>query len=434
MSKIRRVLVVGGGVGGLTAATAFAQRGVEVVLNERRPVFDGPGIGLGQPANALRVYDALGVLPEILSTGFIYDHMSIFDPNRELIVKHKFLLGDERIPAVCALSRLRLHEILLAAAQRAGVEVSIGVTISEIHEDNDRVTVDFSNGQTESFDLLAGFDGIRSATRLHLVGTAFAPRPSGYGAWRLQVPRPHYVRGMEFLQGIGSKTGAMALSTDVMYIFHIRPEAPDALFERQDKNRAIDTLRRGKRIDRKHEELGEAMAERERTTPDLAAAIDDDIGDDLLRLVLPACHPVLSMEARVALTLRLLGGLTTPEISRAYFVTEATMQQRIVRAKKTLADAGVAFEMPREAERAERLASVLEVIYLIFNEGYAATAGDDWVRPELCNDALRLGRILVGLVPNEPEAFGLLALMEVQASRFAARIGPDGQPIVAAAG
>ena len=308
MSKIRRVLVVGGGVGGLTAATAFAQRGVEVVLNERRPVFDGPGIGLGQPANALRVYDALGVLPEILSTGFIYDHMSIFDPNRELIVKHKFLLGDERIPAVCALSRLRLHEILLAAAQRAGGEVSIGVTISEIHEDNDRVTVDFSNGQTESFDLLAGFDGIRSATRLHLVGTPFAPRPSGYGAWRLQVPRPHYVRGMEFLQGIGSKTGAMPLSTDVMYIFHIRPEAPDALFERQDKNRAIDTLRRGKRIDRKHEELGEAMAERERTTPDLAAAIDDDIGDDLLRLVLPACHPVLSMEARVALTLRLLGG------------------------------------------------------------------------------------------------------------------------------
>jgi len=225
---------VGGGVGGLTTATAFAQRGVEVVLIERRPVFDVPGIGLGQPANALRVYDALGVLPEILSTGFIYDHMSIFDPNRELIVEHKFLLGDDRIPAVCALSRLRLHEILLAAAQRAGVEVRLGVTLSEVHEDNDRVTVDFSNGQTESFDLLAGFDGIRSATRLHPVGTAFGPRPSGYGAWRLQVPRPHYVRGMEFLQGIGSKTGAMPLSIDVMYIFHIRPEVPDALFERQD--------------------------------------------------------------------------------------------------------------------------------------------------------------------------------------------------------
>jgi 2-polyprenyl-6-methoxyphenol hydroxylase-like FAD-dependent oxidoreductase len=234
MSKIRRVLVVGGGVGGLTTATAFAQRGVEVVLIERRPVFDVPGIGLGQPANALRVYDALGVLPEILSTGFIYDHMSLFDSNRELIVEHKFLLGDDRIPAVCALSRLRLHEILLAAAQRAGVEVRLGVTLSEVHEDNDRVTVDFSNGQTESFDLLAGFDGIRSATRLHLVGTAFGPRPSGYGAWRLQVPRPHYVRGMAFLQGIGSKTGAMPLSIDVMYIFHIRPEVPDALFERQD--------------------------------------------------------------------------------------------------------------------------------------------------------------------------------------------------------
>jgi 2-polyprenyl-6-methoxyphenol hydroxylase-like FAD-dependent oxidoreductase len=234
MSKIRRVLVVGGGVGGLTAAAAFAQRGVQVVLIERRPAFDVPGVGLGQPANALRVYDALGVLQDVLASGFIYDHMCIFDPNRELIVRHKFLLGDERTPPFCALSRRRLHEILLAAAERAGAEVRCGLTVGDIHDEDDRVTVDFSNGRTESFDLLAGFDGIRSATRLHLVGTAFVPRPSGFGAWRLQVPRPDYVRGMEFLQGIGSKAGAMPLADDLMYLFHIRPEAPDAFFERQD--------------------------------------------------------------------------------------------------------------------------------------------------------------------------------------------------------
>jgi 2-polyprenyl-6-methoxyphenol hydroxylase-like FAD-dependent oxidoreductase len=234
MSKLRRVLVVGGGVGGLTAAAAFAQRGVEVILIERRPTFDVPGVGLGQPANALRVYDALGVLPDILASGFIYDHMCIFDPSRELIVRHKFLLGDARTPAFCALSRLRLHQILLAAAERAGAEIRCGLTVSEIHDEDDRVTVDFSDGRTESFDLLAGFDGIRSATRLHLVGTAFVPRPSGYGAWRLQVPRPDDVRGMEFLQGVGGKAGAMPLANDLMYLFHIRPEAPDATFERQD--------------------------------------------------------------------------------------------------------------------------------------------------------------------------------------------------------
>ena len=234
MSKIRRVLVVGGGVGGLTAATAFAQRGVEVVLIERRPAFDVPGVGLGQPANALRIYDALGALEEMLSTGFVYDHMSIFDPNRQLIAHHKFLLGDDRIPAVCALSRLHLHEILLAAAQRAGVEVRLGRDASAIHEEHDRVTVEFSSGEIDSFDLLAGFDGIRSTTRQYLVGTAFVPRPSGYGAWRLQVPRPDYVRGMEFLQGIGSKAGAMPLANSLMYLFHIRPEAPDASFEYED--------------------------------------------------------------------------------------------------------------------------------------------------------------------------------------------------------
>jgi 2-polyprenyl-6-methoxyphenol hydroxylase-like FAD-dependent oxidoreductase len=234
MSRIRRVLVVGGGVGGLTAAAAFAQRGVEVVLIERRAAFDVPGVGLGQPANALRVYDALGVLPEILASGFCYDHMCIFDPDRALIVRHKFLLGDARIPAFCALSRRRLHDILLAAAERAGAQVRCGLTVSMIDERDDGVTVTFSNGRTERFDLLAGFDGIRSAMRLHLVGTAFAPRPSGYGAWRLQVARPDYVRGMEFLQGIGSKAGAMPLADDLMYLFHIRPEAPDAAFDRRD--------------------------------------------------------------------------------------------------------------------------------------------------------------------------------------------------------
>lgn len=233
MSDIRNVLVVGGGVGGLTAATSFAQRGVEVFLIERRPAFDVPGIGLGQPANALRVYDALGLLPEILASGFAYDRMYIFDHNRELIVEHKFLLGDERVPAVCALSRLRLHEILLAAAERAGVVVRSGLTMSEIHDEKDRVTVTFSDGRVASFDLLAGFDGIRSSTRLHLVGTAFAPRPSGYGGWRVQVPRRDCVRGMEFLQGIGSKTGAMPLADNLMYVFHIRPEAPDAVFSRE---------------------------------------------------------------------------------------------------------------------------------------------------------------------------------------------------------
>lgn len=208
------------------------------------------------------------------------------------------------------------------------------------------------------------------------------------------------------------------------------PANPGAWLMQTAKYRAIDVHRRGRRIDRKHEELGQAMTERERTTPDLAAAIDDDVGDDLLRLVFTACHPVLSTEARVALTLRMLGGLTTPEIARAFLVSEPTIQQRIVRAKKTLAEAGVPFELPRAPERAERLGSVLEVIYLVFNEGYAATAGDDWMRPELCNDALRLGRILAGLVPEEPEVHGLLALMEIQASRAAARIGPDGEPIL----
>jgi 2-polyprenyl-6-methoxyphenol hydroxylase-like FAD-dependent oxidoreductase len=160
--------------------------------------------------------------------------MSIFDPSRELIVEHKFLLGDDKVPAFCALSRLRLHEILLAAAERAGVEVRTGITVGEIQDEKDHVAVTFSDGCSDSFDLLAGFDGIRSATRQYLFGTAFVPRPSGYGAWRVQVPRPQYVRGMEFLQGIGSKTGAMPLGDNLMYVFHIRPETADAVFKRED--------------------------------------------------------------------------------------------------------------------------------------------------------------------------------------------------------
>jgi predicted RNA polymerase sigma factor len=195
------------------------------------------------------------------------------------------------------------------------------------------------------------------------------------------------------------------------------------------KHRAIDRIRRNKRLERKLEDLGHE-AERERSEPDLDAALDDDIGDDLLRLVFTACHPVLATEARVALTLRLLGGLTTEEIARAFLVSEATVAQRIVRAKRTLAEKQVPFEVPRGVELAVRLSSVLEVIYLIFNEGYTATAGDDWMRPALCEDSLRLGRILAELAPLEPEVHGLVALMEIQASRTRTRVSPSGEPIL----
>ena len=208
------------------------------------------------------------------------------------------------------------------------------------------------------------------------------------------------------------------------------PENPGAWLMGTAKHRAIDYLRRGTLIDRKHEDLGREMAEKEMQVPDLAAAMDDTIGDDLLRLVFIACHPVLSMEARVALTLRLLGGLTTEEIARAYLASDTTISQRIVRAKRTLTEAHVPFEVPRGAEFTARLSSVLQVIYLIFNEGYSATAGDDWLRPALCEDALRLGRVLAELVPNEAEAHGLVALMEIQASRSKARVGPSGEPIL----
>ena len=209
------------------------------------------------------------------------------------------------------------------------------------------------------------------------------------------------------------------------------PDNPGAWLMATAKHRAIDHLRRGKMQERKHEHLGRELDERQ-VSPEaeLAEAIDDHVGDDLLSLIFTACHPVLTTEARVALTLRLLGGLTTDEIARAFLVSKATIQQRIVRAKRTLAAAHVPFEVPRGAELAQRLESVLEVIYLIFNEGYSATAGDEWVRPALCEDALRLGRILAELATEEPEVHGLVALMEIQASRFRARVGPSGEPIL----
>jgi RNA polymerase sigma factor (sigma-70 family) len=213
------------------------------------------------------------------------------------------------------------------------------------------------------------------------------------------------------------------------------PQNPGAWLMAAAKHRAIDLLRRKTRLEQKHEELARELEEQQqRSFSDfvtaLAAAADGDIEDDLLRLIFISCHPVLSPESRVALTLRLLGGLTTPEIARAFLTPEPTIAQRIVRAKRTLAEAHVPFEVPTGLDRAARLSSVLEVIYLIFNEGYSATAGEDWLRPALCEDALRLGRILAGLAPKEPEVHGLVALMEIQASRSAARLGPAGEPIL----
>jgi RNA polymerase sigma factor (sigma-70 family) len=205
------------------------------------------------------------------------------------------------------------------------------------------------------------------------------------------------------------------------------PDNPGAWLMQTAKHRAIDVLRRGKRIDQKHEAIAQ---ETPSTSEQNVDALDDDVGDDMLRLIFTACHPVLTTESRVALTLRVLGGLTTEEIARAYLVSEATIAQRIVRAKRTLGDAGVEFELPRGDERAERIQSVLEVIYLIFNEGYSATAGADWMRPALCEDAMRVGRILAGLATDEPEVHGLVALMEIQASRAAARTGADGEPVL----
>ncbi|MCU1249745.1 MAG: polymerase subunit sigma-24 [Edaphobacter sp.] len=208
------------------------------------------------------------------------------------------------------------------------------------------------------------------------------------------------------------------------------PDNPGAWLMATAKHRAIDHLRRNTRLERKLEQLAPEIAAKEQAVPDYVTAIDDNVGDDLLRLVFISCHPILSSEAQLALTLRMLGGLTTDEIARAFLVPETTIAQRIVRAKRTLTEARVPFEVPRGPELEARLASVLKVIYLIFNEGYSATAGDDWLRPTLCEEALRLGRILANLVPNEPEAHGLVALMEIQASRSKARTTPTGEPIL----
>jgi RNA polymerase sigma factor (sigma-70 family) len=209
------------------------------------------------------------------------------------------------------------------------------------------------------------------------------------------------------------------------------PDKPGAWLMATAKHRAIDLLRRDRMLDRKHVEVGYELEERQETAaPDLDSALDDPVGDDLLRLFFISCHPILSPDARVALTLRLLGGLSTDEIARAYLASEATIAQRIVRAKRTLSDAHVPFEVPRREELTARVSSVLEVIYLIFNEGYSATSGDDWMRPQLCEEALRLGRIVAGLMPEEPEVQGLVALMEIQASRLRTRIGSSGEPIL----
>jgi RNA polymerase sigma-70 factor (ECF subfamily) len=251
--------------------------------------------------------------------------------------------------------------------------------------------------------------------------------------WRIESAR--------LIAGLTRMTGDIGLAEDLAQDALVAalerwpetgvPDNPGAWLMTTAKHRAIDMLRRGKLLDRKHAEFGhELRAGDESPERDLDAAIDDHIGDDLLRLIFTTCHPVLSPEARVALTLRLLGGLTTDEIARGFLVPEATIAQRIVRAKRTLREARVPFEVPRGAELAARLASVLEVLYLVFNEGYSATAGDDWVRPALCEDALRLGRILAELAPADPEVHGLVALMEIQASRLNARVGPGGEPIL----
>jgi RNA polymerase sigma-70 factor, ECF subfamily len=253
-----------------------------------------------------------------------------------------------------------------------------------------------------------------------------------HAVWRIEAPR--LIAGLaRLVRDIGV---AEELAQDALVIALERwpesgvPDNPGAWLMATAKRRAIDELRRRKRVARKHEEIGVELTAKENTTPDLDAALDDDVGDDLLRLVFTSCHPLLSTEARLALTLRLLGGLTTEEIARAFLVPEPTIAQRIVRAKRTLAEAAVAFEVPRGAELSARLGSVLEVVYLIFNEGYSATSGGDWMRPALCDEALRLGRILAELAPEEPEVHGLVALMEIQASRAAARIGPSGEPIL----
>ena len=250
--------------------------------------------------------------------------------------------------------------------------------------------------------------------------------------WRMESPRiiaalTHMVRDVGLAEDFAQDALVSALE---QWSKSGVPENPGAWLMTAAKHRAIDHFRRRTRLELKHQELGRELEAQEMAVPDLEAQLDDNVGDDLLRLMFISCHPVLSTDARVALTLRLLGGLTTEEIARAFLSPEPTIAQRIVRAKRTLAENRVPFEVPRGAELASRVSSVLEVIYLVFNEGYAATAGEDWLRPALCEDALRLGRILAELAPLEPEVHGLVALMEIQASRARARVSPTGEPIL----
>jgi len=263
--------------------------------------------------------------------------------------------------------------------------------------------------------------------------TATDPHRSIQAVFRIEAPR--------LIAGLSRMVRDVGRAEDLAQEAFVRaleewpktgvPKKPGAWLITVAKRQAIDEIRRSKRIEQKHEALGREIDERpEIAIARLEASIEEDFGDDLLRLIFVACHPVLPSEARVALTLRLLGGLTTPEIARAFLVAEATVAQRIVRAKRTLAKARIPFEVPTGIDRAARLSSVLEVIYLIFNEGYTATAGEDWLRPALCDEALRLGRVLAELAPSEPEIHGLVALMEIQASRSRARVGPTGEPVL----
>jgi len=263
--------------------------------------------------------------------------------------------------------------------------------------------------------------------------TATDPHRSIQAVFRIEAPR--------LIAGLSRMVRDVGRAEDLAQEAFVRaleewpktgvPKKPGAWLITVAKRQAIDEIRRSKRIEQKHEALGREIDEPpEIAIARLEASIDEDFGDDLLRLIFVACHPVLPSEARVALTLRLLGGLTTPEIARAFLVAEATVAQRIVRAKRTLAKARIPFEVPTGIDRAARLSSVLEVIYLIFNEGYTATAGEDWLRPALCDEALRLGRVLAELAPSEPEIHGLVALMEIQASRSRARVGPTGEPVL----
>src|SRR5438309_9591718 len=289
-----------------------------------------------------------------------------------------------------------------------------------------------------------------SSTRVYEGALAIGPgngdRPDGPGRRETAVTEAHHaieaiwrIESARLIAGLARVVGDIGMAEELAQDALVAaleqwptegvPERPGAWLMGTAKHRAIDLIRRRRALERKHEEIGRDL-ERAQEGLDLDTAIDADVEDDLLGLIFTACHPVLSKDARVALTLRVLGGLTTEEIARAFLVPVSTIAQRIVRAKRTLAEAHVRFEVPSGPERVGRLASVLEVIYLIFNEGYSATAGNDWVRPALCEEALRLGRILAELTPTEPEAYGLVALMEIQASRLGARVGPFGEPVL----